>query len=206
MASRGRVTFDVTQPDHFGRSGVPLRFVILILFFLPGSINWLASLVYLPVTTAVLVREKGAERFLAEDARRVTDLLRWIIGIYAYFVFLTDHFSLDAEEDPVEFGVECAGTPSVGSALGRMLKSLPSIVAFAVVGIGALGVWLLANLIVLATGNYPRPLYGYQRGVNRWQARLFAYHTSLVDTYPPFRLDTGRELGEPISRGRRAPR
>lgn len=187
------VVFDVAQPERFGRGGVPLRFVVLLLFFIPGSINWLASLVYLPMTTAVLVREKGAEQFMADDASRVAELLRWIIGIYSYFAFLTDHLSFDDPHESVRFQVSPAGTPTVGSALARIPKSLPSVVAFAVVGLGALGVWFAANASILVTGNYPKPLYGYQRAVNRWQARLFSYHTSLVDEYPPFRLDPGRE-------------
>jgi hypothetical protein len=188
----GHVVFDVAQPERFGRGGVPLRMIVLILFFLPGSLNWLAALVYLPVTTAVLLRDKGRERFFEEDARRVTDLLRWIVGIYAYFALLTDSLSLDEPHGSIRFDIEPSGTPTPRSALGRMVKSLPSALVFAVVGIGALAVWLVANVLVLATGNYPKALYGYQRAVNRWQAHLLSYHTSLVDVYPPFRLSTGR--------------
>lgn len=187
------VQFDVARPERFSRGSVPLRIVILTLFFIPGSINWVASLFYLPITTAVLVRQKGPERFFAEDRNRLVDLLRWIVGIYAYFAYLTDDLSLDAPEDTVHFAVERSGTPTAGSALTRIASSLPNIVVFGAVGIVALGVWLVAGLSILATGNYPRPLYAYQRGVNRWQARLFSYHTSLVDEYPSFRLDMGRE-------------
>jgi hypothetical protein len=187
------VVFDVDRPERFARAGVPLRFVILLLFFIPGAINWLASLVYLPITTAVLVREEGADEFLVDDARRVTELLRWIIGIYSYFAFLTDHLSFDDPHESVRFEVEPNGRPTPRSALARIVKTMPSVIVFAIVGIGAFAVWLAANLLILVTGNYPRPLYAYQRAVNRWQARLFSYHTSLVDDYPPFRLDTGRE-------------
>jgi hypothetical protein len=187
------VVFDVERPERFSRGGVPLRVAILALFFVPGAINWLAALVYLPLTTAVLVSQKGARRFLAEDRRRVEDLVRWIVGIYAYFAYLTDQLSLDAAEDHVEFRVRQSGTPTPRSALGRIATSLPNVAAFGCVGIVALGVWLVAGLSILATGNYPSALYGYQRAVNRWQARLLGYHTSLVDEYPPFRLDTGRE-------------
>jgi hypothetical protein len=189
----GRVVFDVARPERFKRSGVPLRFVVLLLFFIPGTINWLASLVYLPLTTAVLVREKGADHFFAVDAKRVTDLLRWIVGIYAYFAFLTDHISFDDPHESIRFEVSPAGRPTPGSALARIPKSLPSAIAFGLVGVGALGVWFAANAMILVTGSYPRSLYAYQRGVNRWQARFFSYLTSLVDRYPPFRLDTGRE-------------
>jgi hypothetical protein len=195
MTPAGSVVFEVTKPQRFGRGGVPLRVVILTLFFLPGSINWLASLFYLPITTAVLVHQKGSERFFDEDARRVTDLLRWIVGIYSYFAYLTDDVSLDAPESTIRFEVERGGTPTTGSALRRIATSLPNIVVFGAVGILALGVWLIAGLSILVTGNYPKALWAYQCGVNRWQARLFSYHTSLVDSYPPFRLSAGSAAG-----------
>jgi hypothetical protein len=187
------VHFDVTRPERFSRWAVPLRIVTLALFFIPGSINWVASLVYLPITTAVLVHQKGPDRFFAEDRQRMVDLLRWIVGIYSYFAYLTDDLSLDAPESTVHFDVVRSGTPTTRSAIARIAMTVPNIVVFGIVGIGALCVWIVAGLSILVTGNYPRPLWSYQRGVNRWQSRLFAYQTSLVDQYPPFRLDTGSE-------------
>ena len=41
-----------------------------------------------------------------------------------------------------------------------------------------------------AGASIPAGILGYQRGVLRWQARLVAYHASLVDDYPPLALDT----------------
>jgi hypothetical protein len=185
-----RVRFDVVRPERFSRGGVPLRIVILTLFFIPGSINWVASLFYLPVTTAVLVRQKGPERFLAEDSHRMADLLRWMVGIYAYFAYLTDDISLDMPEKAIRFEVDPNGSPSTGSALGRIATSMPNVVAFGLVGVVAFGVWVVAGVSILATGRYPKTLWAYQCGVNRWQARLFSHHTSIVDEYPPFRVQT----------------
>jgi hypothetical protein len=188
------VTFDSQRPARFSRGGVPLRFVILAMFFLPGAVNWLASLFYLPITTAVLLRDKGAERFFEEDRERMTVLIGWIVGIYSYFAFLTDHLSLDARaETDIRFAVVPSGSPTPRSALWRIAMSLPNVVVFGVFGLLALAVWAIASVAILATGNYPRALYAYQRAINRWQARLFSYHTSLVAEYPPFRLSFGRE-------------
>jgi hypothetical protein len=188
------VIFDVERPQSFARSGVPLRLVVLAMFFIPGSINWLASLFYLPITTAVLVREKGPERFFAEDRDRMTVLLGWIIGIYSYFAYLTDHLSLDARaESDIRFVVVPSGTPTPRSALWRIVTSLPNVIVFGVFGLLALVVWVVAGFSILVTGNYPRSLFAYQRAINRWQARLFSYHTSLVNQYPPFGLSFGRE-------------
>ena len=189
-----RVIFDVDRPDRFARGTVPLRALILFLFFLPGAVNWVASLFYLPITTAVLVRQKGPERYLAEDSERMTVLVGWIVGIYSYFAFLTDTLALDARaESTIRFEVSPNGHPTPRSALMRIGKSLPNVAVFGVFGIAALGVWVIAGACIVATGNYPRALYAYQRGINRWQARLFSYHTSIVDDYPSFRISLRRE-------------
>jgi hypothetical protein len=47
--------------------------------------------------------------------------------------------------------------------------------------------------MVLVQENYADGLYDFQRGVLRWEARLLAYHSSLIEQYPPFALDTGPE-------------
>jgi hypothetical protein len=188
------VRFDVERPPRFARVGVPLRMVILLMFFLPGAINWLASLFYLPITTAVLVSQKGPERFFVEDRERLTVLVGWIVGIYSYFAYLTDSLSLDARAaTAISFEVTESGSPTPRSALRRIATSLPNVVVFGVFGLLALAVWVVASVAILVTGNYPRALFAYQRGINRWQARLFSYHTSLVDDYPPFRLSLGRD-------------
>ena len=42
---------------------------------------------------------------------------------------------------------------------------------------------------VLVSESVPNSLYDLQRGVVRWQARLFTYHASLVDRAPPLSFD-----------------
>ena len=71
--SERHVTFDVERPARFSRGAVPMRALILFSFFIPGSINWVASLFDLQITSAVLVHRKGDDRFLAEDSERITD-------------------------------------------------------------------------------------------------------------------------------------
>ncbi|MCQ1946906.1 DUF4389 domain-containing protein [Arthrobacter sp. zg-Y1116] len=74
--------------------------------------------------------------------------------------------------DPAGEGLRSAGGWTVGISLLTLLV-------------------LVAAVALLFTGRYPRPLFDFVMGLQRWSYRVLAYTALMRDEYPPFRLDQG---------------
>lgn len=194
------VVFDTTRPDKFDRTQVVLRILILvILAIFSVFVSGLLGLVYLavPVLAAVFISQKGAEGYLGEKGGTVMTLLQWYFAIYSYFLLLTDRFPTENPERSIRFDVAPTGSPTVGSALLRIIFSIPSAFVVGILGIAGFVVVIIAVISVLIQEQYSEGLYNFQLGIMRWQARLMGYHASLVGEYPPFALDTGHDESAP---------
>jgi Domain of unknown function (DUF4389) len=186
------VTLALERPTTMRRPHVFLRIVILMLAsWIAGSGGGL-GLVYLglPAAAAILISQKGGSRYIEEDGERVTGWVAFIVGVLAYVALLTDQLPGDGRK-PVRLEIVRSGSPTVGSALLRIVKAIPSALVLALLSIVSSLVGLIAAISILLNERYPSRLWTFQSGVIRWQARLLAYLASLIESYPPFSFDTG---------------
>ena len=182
------VSFEVERPAAFQRAHVFLRIALLIVLGWlghPWGLLWLG----LPVAAAILVAQKGGQGYLGEDGPTLVRVGNWILDVVAYLALLTDELP-GRGEHPVRFAVERSGSPTVGSALLRIVLAIPSLVVLAVLAFVGSIIWVIAAVLVLVTENYPEGLWRFLLGLVRWEAWLLAYLASLVDQYPPFTLET----------------
>jgi Domain of unknown function (DUF4389) len=182
------VDFDVERPPVFQRAHVFLRVALLIVI---GWIGHPLGLLWLgiPVVAAILVAQKGGQRYLDEDGPTVTNVLNWLLDLVAYLALLTDQLP-GGGEHPVRLRIERSGSPTTGSALLRILYAIPSLIVLSILVFVAAIVWVIAAVLVLVNESYPESLWRFLRGIVRWEACLFAYLASLVERYPPFTLET----------------
>jgi hypothetical protein len=193
------VHFDIRQPEKFDRAHVFIRLLILIILSaLAGSFSWVVYL-GVPVLAAILISQKGPERYLAEAEGSITLWLRYIVAFYAYLALLTDKLPNEPTADYMRFEVTPGGSPSTGNAILRIILAIPSLIVLVILWIVGIVLGLIAAIMILVQESYPAGIYSFLRGLLRWEARLLGYMASLVEQYPPFAFDTGEEAPAPAS-------
>jgi Domain of unknown function (DUF4389) len=116
--------------------------------------------------------------------------LRWKVRALAYMMLLEDQYP------PFGDGVYPAGVSIVDPAAPRdrvsvgfrLLLAIPHFILLVFLCIAWWIISIVAWLMILFTGEYPRGLYDFALGVFRWLIRVEAYMLLLVDEYPPFSL------------------
>ncbi|HEY5947325.1 MAG TPA: DUF4389 domain-containing protein [Kofleriaceae bacterium] len=183
------VQLEVSSPPKFERIQLLIRFAIAVtLGWLGVTMGWLTCLLFLalPIIAAVVISTRGADYYLNTTGAKLWPALSWLLSFSAYMILLTDEVPVDSTRVRTELHV--SGRPTIGSALLRVVMSLPSVIALWFVGFVSCVLFVVAVFSILFTTHVPASILSFQAGYLRWQARLVAYHASLVEEYPPFSL------------------
>ena len=141
----------------------------------------------------------------------------WRVGFYSYWALGTDRyppFTLNSAPDyPATLEIAYPERLSHWLPLVKWLLAIPHLILVGIFvggwgwgwdwdwtdgGVWGLGIAglvgilvVIAAFVLLFTGRYPRSLFDFTLGLDRWVFRVAAYVSLMRDEYPPFRLDMG---------------
>jgi hypothetical protein len=122
------------------------------------------------------------------------EFMRFAARVGVYAALMDDRYPSTDEAQSVRLDVTY---PSARDALNRWLPlvkwllAIPHYVILALLAVAAILCIIFAWFAILFTGRYPRALFNFVVGVQRWGVRVMAYAFILAtDRYPPFSLAT----------------
>ena len=182
-----------------------VKWLLLIPHFIVLLFLWIAFIVLSAIAFFGIL-------FTARYPRGIFDfnvgVLRWTwrVSFYGYSALATDRyppFTLDDVPDyPARLEVDYPERLSRGLVLVKWwLLAIPQYIVIGLfeggwgprfVGPGLVGVLVVfAAVVLLFKNRYPRDIFDFVMGMNRWALRVTAYAALMRDEYPPFRLDMG---------------
>jgi hypothetical protein len=185
-----------------------VKWVLVLPHYVILAFLWLAFFVLSVVAFVAILATGRYPRAIFEFN---VGVLRWTwrVQYYAIGAFATDRyppFSLAEDAGyPAHFDMAYPERLSRGLALVKWwLLAIPHYIVVGIfVGGGTWVAWhdsyagliavlaVVAGVILLVTGRYPKGVYDFVLGMNRWALRVAAYAGLMPDEYPPFRLDMG---------------
>jgi hypothetical protein len=200
---------------HLSRWLWLVKWILVIPHFVALAFLWIAFVVVTVVAFFAILITGRHPRALFDFK---VGVLRWSwrVAFYSYSALGTDRYPpftlAEVPDYPARLDVEYPQALSRGLVLVKWwLLALPQYLIVAVFAGGAVAGFNAANddwawtsgsgligllvfiaaVILLFTGRYPRSIFDFVMGMNRWCYRVAAYATLMTDAYPPFRLDMG---------------
>ena len=153
----------------------------------PNESYWVGILV-LPTLLMIVFRRKYPKWWFDWNVQ----LTKFSFRVVSYLLLLRHEYPSTDEEQAVIVQIQY---PNVKEDLNRWLPLIkwlfvfPHIIVLCFIMMGVLLSTILAWLIILISGKYPRKIFEFVVGALRWILRVQAYALLLItDQYPPFRF------------------
>ena len=180
---------EIDYPDTLNRLTTLLRLILAIpLVALLAIMTGSNELIVAPTALLILIRRKYPRWWFEFNL----EYTRFASRIGAYLMLLTDRYPSTDEEQSVHIELDY---PDATADLNRFLPivkwmlAMPHYIVLSLLMFLLMFVEVAAWPAILITGRYPRPLFDFVVGVQRWGLRVSAYAFLMVtDRYPPFRL------------------
>lgn len=183
------VRLEVNMPASYERAQLVVRLLIgCVLGAIHQSLWGIFGALYvlLPLIAVVLISQRSNKGYLEQDGPWLISSLEWIVGLYAYMLFVTDRLPLKPTERSLRLQTQPQGETTLPAALSRIVTSLPHALVLFVFGILSAVASLIMALTVLFSNTVPESLRSFQLRFLGMLARMLVYHASLRQLYPSF--------------------
>lgn len=158
-----------------------------------GSNHWTwmysGGLLFLPLVLMILFRKKYPKWWFDWSL----SMSKFSARVSSFFLLLRDEYPSTDEEQAIHLELIY---PDADKQLGRgwpLIKwflAIPHYVILFFLFIAVIVCWIIAWFAILFSGRYPRGLFDFIVGVQRWALRVTAYAFLLItDKYPPFSME-----------------
>ena len=180
------VRFDLEYPDELSRLLIFVKWLLVIPhLFVLYALGAVQAVITLIAFFAILFTTRYPEGLF----KIAVGVMRWQANVSAYTLLLRDEyppFSWDSGEYPVTVEIEYPDTLNRWLPLIKWLLIIPNLIVLMLVALIAYLLIFVAWFAILFTGKFPRGMFDFVVGVQRWSLRVNAYIYLMRDEYPPF--------------------
>jgi hypothetical protein len=182
----GELLYDVRYPERLSRFLIFVKWLLviphaIILYFLSLAMGIVTFIAWFGILFTGRY-PRGLWMFSMS-------VMSWAARVSAYYMLQRDEYPPFGNEPyPVRFEMVYPGRQSRLLIFVKWLLVLPHMFVLYFLFLGLAITTFIAWFAILITGSYPRSLFSFAVGVNRWTYRVLAYWYLLTDQYPPFTL------------------
>jgi Domain of unknown function (DUF4389) len=164
-------------------TGIPIAIVL-------GTLQAANYGILFPSTLLMILFRKKYPRWWFDWNR---EILRFNARVDTYFALMNDEYPSTDEQQWVRLELiypDAQNDLARGMPLIKWFLAIPHYIVLIFLFIAAFVCVVIAWFAILFTGRYPRSLFDFVVGVQRWALRVVSYAFVLnTDQYPPFALE-----------------